>query len=443
MTDVCDIGSRLELFVDDWLVDSMSGTALKLHHPVPQETALDFDRPWEGSTSWAPVIIKEGDLYRLWYRAWPKDGMARQAYAESADGVRWERPSLGIVDFDGSTDNNLIWTGPGGNMCPFVDGNPDASPDQRYKGIVRSRVIHAVASPDGIHWSLMQDEPVMTESPFDSPNVAFWDTNRGEYVAYTRGVAGRGSFKGGVRWIRRTTSKDFREWTPLELIDAGDTPFEHLYTNACVQYERAPGTYLMFPSRFVVDRVPDPDWSYSTGVSDIVFMSSRDGLHFDRSFMEAFIRPGLDRNNWHDRGIYVERGILQTSPEELSIYGMENSHLDSMRIRRYALRTDGFVSVRAGYAGGEFATEPFRFARSNLTINFSTSAVGSVRVEMQDSDGYPVPGHTLDNCPPMYGDSIERVVSWNGVTDVSAMAGRPVRLRFVIKDADLYAFKFR
>ena len=123
--------------MDDWLVDSMSGTALKLHHPVPQETALDFDRPWEGSTSWAPVIDKEGDLYRLWYRAWPKDGKARQAYAESADGVRWERPSLGIVDFKGSTDNNLIWTEPGGNMCPFLDGNPDASPDQRYKGIVR------------------------------------------------------------------------------------------------------------------------------------------------------------------------------------------------------------------------------------------------------------------------------------------------------------------
>ena len=145
-------------------------------------------------------------------------------------------------------------------MCPFLDGNPDAPPEQRYKGIVRSRVIHAVASPDGIHWSLIREEPVMTDWPFDSPNVAFWDTNRGEYVAYTRGIAGKGSFKGGVRWIRRATSKDFLNWTPLELIDPGDTPYEHLYTNACTQYFRAPHIYLMFPKRFVPDRKVNEDW---------------------------------------------------------------------------------------------------------------------------------------------------------------------------------------
>ena len=446
---VTDIGTNRQLFVDDYWIAESRGVERRLHSPERREVAIAGDRPWDTGACCAG-FMQDGDRYRVWYRCDHDPSMHLKrsghdtAYAESADGIHWEKPDLGLFEVNGSTANNLVWMGPGANMVPFRDPNPDVPDDERYKTIVRGNaVVRTLASPDGIRWRLLQDEPILTDGPFDSVNIAFWDIWRHEYVAYTRGVAGRGSFKGGVRWIRRTTSKDFREWTPLELIDAGDTPFEHLYTNACVQYERAPGTYLMFPSRFVVDRVPDPDWSYSTGVSDIVFMSSRDGLHFDRSFMEAFIRPGLDRNNWHDRGIYVERGILQTSPEELSIYGMENSHLDSMRIRRYALRTDGFVSVRAGYAGGEFATEPFRFARSNLTINFSTSAVGSVRVEMQDSDGYPVPGHTLDNCPPMYGDSIERVVSWNGVTDVSAMAGRPVRLRFVIKDADLYAFKFR
>ena len=200
----------------------------------------------------------------------------------------------------------------------------------------------------------------------------------------------------------------------------------------------------MFPSRFVVDRVPDPDWAYSTGVSDIVFMSSRDGLHFDRSFMEAFVRPGLDKNNWHDRGIYMERGILQTSPEELSIYGMEHSHLDSMRIRRYALRTDGFVSVRAGYGGRRVrhAAIPVRAQQPDDQLLDFGDRIGQRR-DAGRRTAIPVPGHTLDDCSPMYGDSIERVVSWNGVTDVSAMAGRPVRLRFVIKDADLYAFKFR
>jgi hypothetical protein len=229
----------------------------------------------------------------------------------------------------------------------------------------------------------------------------------------------------------------------LESIDTGETPDEHFYTNACVQYERAPGTYLMFPSRFVVDRNPDPDWTYSDGVSDIVFMSSRDGLHFDRSMRDAFIRPGTDQNNWHDRGVYIETGILQTSPTEMSLYGMENSHLPSQRIRRYALRTDGFVSVNAGFDGGEFLTKPLVFDGGELELNYSTSAVGSVQVEIQDTEGNALQGYGLADCPEMFGDEIDGVMAWNAGTGVGDLAGKAVRLRFVLKDADLYAFRFR
>lgn len=328
-------------------------------------------------------------------------------------------------------------------MVPFRDANPDVPDDERYKAIVRAGDVFALVSPDGLHWRLMHEEPILTDRPFDSTNVSFWDLWRDEYVAYTRGVAGEGNFKGGVRWIRRSTSRDFRHWTPLESINTGDTPFEHLYTNACTAYERAPGIYLMFPSRFVFERSPDPDWTYSPGVNDIVFMSSRDGINFDRSFMEGFIRPGLDPNNWHDRGIYIERGILQTSLTELSLYGMENSHLPSMGMRRYTLRTDGFVSVNAGYAGGEFTTHPLIFSANELELNYSTSAVGFVKVEIQDAEGQPQPGFALGDCPEIFGDEIEGVVRWEAGADVSALAGKPLRLRFVLKDADLFAFRFR
>ena len=328
-------------------------------------------------------------------------------------------------------------------MSPFLDLNPDAPDEERYKAIVRTSDILALVSPDGLRWRLMQDDPILTDRPFDSHNIAFWDAEREEYVAYTRGVAGKGNFKNGVRWIRRATSKDFRRWTPLEPIDAGDTPFEHLYTNACVPYERAPGTYLMFPTRFVPEREPIPDWEYGSGVNDIVFMSSRDGIHFDRSFMEAFVRPGLDEGNWHERGIYMERGILQTSPEELSLYSMANWRLPTVHIRRFSLRTDGFVSVRAGYAGGEFVTRPLIFAEDTLKLNFSTSAVGSLRVEIQDTEGYPQPGFTLDACPEIFGDEIDGTVEWEGGGDTRSLAGQPVRLRFVLKDADLFAFRFQ
>ena len=196
---------------------------------------------------------------------------------------------------------------------------------------------------------------------------------------YTRGAAGSGgSFYGGYRWIRRATSEDYLKWTFLEPIDTGVPPSDHLYTNAFTPYPRAPGTSLMFPSRLVLERSPDPEWAstYFPGINDIVFMSSRDGIHFDRSFMEAWIRPGPEEENWHERGIYVGSGIVQTSPEEMSVYSRQHSRLPTAHLRRYSLRTDGFVSMSAGYGRGSFTTRPFVFSGEELELNYSTSAVG-------------------------------------------------------------------
>ena len=443
-----DIGTDRQLFVDDFWIAESSGVERRLHPPVRREAAIPAEKPWEkGGVSYM-VTWREGSRFRAWYRCdreMPIQGARTPliAYAEGDDGIRWEKPDLGLIDFEGSTHNNLVWAGPGNNMAPFLDGNPGAPDDERYKAIVRTRQVLALVSPDGLRWRPAQDEPVLTDEPFDSHNIAFWDTWRGEYVAYTRGVAGAGSFQGGVRWIRRATSKDFLHWGPLEPIDAGDTPLEHLYTNACVQYGRAPGMYLMFPSRFVPERAPQPDWPYGSGVSDVVFMSSRDGLRFDRSFMEAFVRPGPEEANWHERAIYMERGILQTSPTEMSMYGMTHWRMPDVCIRRYALRTDGFVSVNARYGGGEFVTRPLTFTGRELELNYATSAVGHVRVEIQDADGWPAPGLGLSDAGEMYGDKIEGIVSWGGNADVGALAGRPVRLKFAMKDADVYAFRFR
>ena len=285
-----NIGTDRQLFVDDFWIAEYSGVSRRLHPPQKRETVLEREKPWEQDSVSYMGTLKEGDVFRAYYRCRDLDagGLEMTAYQESADGIQWTKPNLGIFEFEGSRDNNIIWMGPGANMAPFKDPLPGVPEDERYKAVVRKRDLWALVSPDGLNWRLMQENPISTDRPFDSFNVAFWDPWREEYVAYTRGVAGsEGSFLGGVRWIRRSTSKDFRTWTAFESIDAGDTPFEHLYTNACVAYERAPGTYLMFPSRFVPDREPTPDWPAGPGVNDIVFMSSRDGIHFDRSFMEA------------------------------------------------------------------------------------------------------------------------------------------------------------
>ena len=452
-----NIGTRRQLFVDDFWIDHSEGVTRRLHEPVRRDVAIAAEHPWERDGVSYMVAFREGDRFRGWYRCDAKMYVRKKrqvliAYAESSDGIHWEKPVLGLIEFAGCRENNLVWTGPGNNMSPFRDDAPDVPGEERYKAIVRDRPgVFALVSPDGLRWRLMQEEPILTEGPFDSHNIAFRDAWKDEYVIYCRGVAGEGNFSGGVRWIRRTTSQDFRTWTRLEPIDVGDTPFEHLYTNATVPYYRAPHIYLSFPKRFVTYRIPqhlDPapaaEWP---GLSDGVLMSSRDGVHWHR-FMEAFIRPGRERRNWIHRNGLVARGIVPTAPGELSLYLVQHYTYPSAHLQRVVVRTDGFASASAGYPGGELITKPFRFSGENLVLNYSTSAAGSIRVEVQDVNGNPVPELSLTESVPIWGDELAGKAGWiygGKVREkpLRRVAGKTVRLRFVLQDADLYSFRFR
>lgn len=136
--------------------------------------------------------------------------------------------------------------------------------------------------------------------------------------------------------------------------------------------------------------------------------------------------------------------LLLCMPNELSIYVSEGCWTGtSAQLRRYMLRIDGFASVQATMSGGEWVMKPIEFAGKELVINFSTSAAGSIRIEIQDEAGKPIDGFALADCPELFGNSIERTVGWKNGTDVSSISGKPVRLRFVLKDADLYSFRFR
>lgn len=127
----------------------------------------------------------------------------------------------------------------------------------------------------------------------------------------------------------------------------------------------------------------------------------------------------------------------------MSIYVEHNYGQPTCHLERYTLPTDRFASVNAPYRGGEFVTNPLKFAGENLTINFSTSVAGYIRVEIQDQSGKPIPSYTLADSRALVGNEIERVVSWANGPDVSRLAGTPVRVRFVMKDADLYALHFK
>jgi hypothetical protein len=178
-------------------------------------------------------------------------------------------------------------------------------------------------------------------------------------------------------------------------------------------------------------------------------MSSRDGVHFDR-WNEAFLRPGPERpETWLYGHNYIAWHAVETeselpgAPSELSLYAAEGTWTgDGNAIRRYTLRLDGFVSIHAGWKGGELLTHPLRFDGDRLNLNFATSAAGSIRVEIQEADGTPIPGFQLDECAEVFGDTIERTVGWKHGPDVSRLAGHNVRLRFVLQDADLYSLRF-
>ena len=446
------IGHIRQLFVDRHLIDSLHDVRHVLHQPERREPIIEIDKAWEvGGVAYAVLFVDDG-IFRAWYRCTPEadtnsTAKSLTAYAESDDGITWRKPSLGLLEFQGSTENNLVSDDPDlVNFAPFKDA--DAPAAERYKAIGRRGAIFTAVSPDGLHWS-KRPEPVQEKGPFDSHNIAFRDPCTSKYLMYTRGirkdgVAGHGvevDFKQGVRWIRRAESDDFIDWSRLELVETGDETLEHLYTNSCVPYERSEGLYLMFPSRFVNGRSPTPDWPYP-GVSDAVLMSSRDNKHFDRTFKEAWLRPGCDPDNWHERSVYIMRGILDTGPNELSLYASDHWRLPSNAIRRLVQRKDGFASLQAGYVGGEVLTRPMVFSGGELRLNLSTSAAGSVRVEVQDEEGQPLPGLALADCEEIVHDDIDRPVRWNSDADLAEIAGRPVRLRFALCDADLYAFRF-
>lgn len=496
-----DIGSRLELFVDEFLIEEWKGGAeLRLHEPVPREIVLTHDELWEGNASCNHTVFQDGDRYRMYYRGsaldvtggklnanpnFPRRGK-RCCYAESEDGIRWRKPRLNLFEYRGSKANNIVAPGPGGligNVKPngealvvFKDDNPDAAPDARYKAFAvadRSFTfgLLALKSPDGIQWTSLADQPVITIGAFDSMNLAFWDTERREYRAYYRvftgGTTDGKAWKpGGLRAVRTATSQDFIHWTNHTDLIYEDSPEEQLYNFQIKPYHRAPHIFVGFPMRYLelgwsdsMRALPDAEHRatrasieprFGTAITEGLFMASRDGVTFKR-WNEAFLRPGPERSGtwnyahqliaWH---VVETRSDLAGAPNELSLYAPESIWTaDGSQLRRYTLRMDGFVSVHAPMRGGELLTRPLIFNGDELILNFSSSAAGGIRVELQSDDGRILPGFALADSAPIFGDSVQRKATWKNGGDLSGLKGRPVRLRFSLQDADLYSFQFR
>ncbi|MCA9064290.1 MAG: hypothetical protein KDA96_14570 [Planctomycetaceae bacterium] len=468
-----DIGGRRELFVDHFLVDQLHGVRLQLHSPHDDGIAFAFDKPWEGPFSgYVTIVTLEDGRLRAYYRGKAianRDGSEEEVtcVAESHDGRTWTKPELGLFEVGGTRQNNVVLMNANTsthNFCPFRDRRPGIPEEERFKafgGTMDGGGLVAWKSADGYRWQKLADSPVITREMvpfkymFDSQNVPFWSEAEGKYVAYYR------VFENGIRRIVRSESTDFLTWTPPVLLGyrhpGGDVPIEHLYTNQTSPYFRAPHLYVSIAARFMPGRQVLSDEQarainvnpgYFKDTSDAILMTTRpvEGTEhsgvYDRTFPEGYIRGGIGARNWVSRTNYPALNVVPTGPTEMSVFVNQDYAQPTAHLRRYSLRTDGFASLHCGYGGGHLITRPLIFSGRQLSLNFSTSAAGEVKVGFADPGGTPIPGFSVEDCQMQIGNELDRIVTWKSGADLSLLAGRPVRLLISMKDADVFSFQF-
>jgi hypothetical protein len=480
---VADIGHTRQLFLDDLLVERMEGLSRRLNPAYqPEENLIAQDKPWETvRATLYNSVLEYGGAYHMWYCAYggatpdsEEIGPRLECYAVSTDGIRWEKPALGLVEFQGSKANNIVRVYSIGQV--FVDPFDDAR--RRFKSIqyqaprpyagwapgaeVKGNAIYLAYSPDGRHWDL-EREPVL---PFYSgaPSSTVWDERLGKWVVYVRvNPPGHATdpWKSHLAYGRVEVGRDAlarpypftadpakkrnqfgsfggptNEFPVVLEADQAD-PDHQVYTMNAVRY---PGTdfYLAFPG-FWYPNTSDKD--------DVQFAFSRDGIHWQRPLREPVIRLGRPGSGTQGY-VCAAEGFVRRGDEIWLYYGgLPERHLSpnvnwESVTARAIFRLDGFVSLDADQRGGRFLTRPFRFQGHFLELNVDTSAGGVARVAMQDAGGRAIPGYSLEECHPMNGNSVRMRASWLGRTDVGQLEGSVVRLAVTLRGARLYAFQF-
>ncbi|MFA6929436.1 MAG: GntR family transcriptional regulator [Lentisphaeria bacterium] len=428
------IGNRRELFIDDFVTDQRNNLTLQLHEPKAQLPVAS--QP----TGYYMTMLQQDGIIHCYSRRnfldytgsdspyLVKPGFTNEytAYFQSKGGITFLEPPLFLYDC-GIPNVALCMQIGIHNFSPFYDSNPKCPDDERFKAIAGVSDIgglYCFCSPDCYHFQ--RREKVMIEPRkewgycFDSQNVIFWSEVEGCYVCYFRVNITPDGRK--LRSFCKGTSPDLVNWefTQLEV----NLENEHLYVSLIAPYPRAPHIYIGTPTRYCEER---------GSATDIALIFSREGRKIARPSNEAWIRPGLNTERWKNRSNYLAYNVVQTSPSELSYY-----HILSKV--RYTLRTDGYCSLHAGYAEGEWLSKPLQYKNGKLEFNLATSVMGSFKVELQNSDGVPIKGCTMDESEIFYGDSIAYTPSWNGYSKLPFKKGDIFRIRCLARECDVFSF---
>lgn len=475
------IGQQRQFFFDSSIIESLENTRHRLNPAVKlaDNPVIKRDRPWEGPDMRLAWVIYDHRLgkFRMRYSAgvFRTDGRdekgeiivkgegdeeaAKRVVCEafSDDGVHWEKPNLGLVEFQGSTDNNIL---PESALYYYLfEDVRDPDPARRYKAQVRTgsydgdgMTFDMYFSPDAYTWTAFAGNPIIdTEGQhgrWGPTDFMGWDPIRQVYAAHMENNYHMHSPYRKHRLIGRSESPDMIHWSEPETIitlderDYPDTEFYHLPVTV---HE---GWYLGFL------------WHFSTTNTqhEPYFVFSRDGIHYDRTFREPIIRRG-DNGRFDHVSIYANRPIIHgdevlcyytgtnwRSPEQLLVLGDRAE----AKIGLARLPLDGFVSLEG--ARGEFSvvtTRTFTFTGDELVLNMRAALQQwgawpcEVKVEILDGRHAPFDGFGFDEADVLTTTDVNQVVTWGGRSDVSALAGRPVRLKIHFKNAKIYAFQFR
>lgn len=444
-----DVGRQL--FVDDFLVADT--TLRRTYHQAeyyPENPVLRPDQPWEiesesqGHPAPTAMVFSDGvwydpaaKLFKMWYMA----GYCKAtAYAQSQDGLHWEKPVLDVVP-----GTNLVHTERRDSSTVWLDlEEPD--PARRYKLFLYNQATGGKAlsvyfSADGIHWS----ECAGRSGPLGDRSTVFYNPFRKVWVYGLRGGAeGIGRLRqywehADVLAAARWEAGQPPFWVGADRLDPPradlNTPCE-LYNLDAVAYES------VLIGLFDIWRGQPEDRAKP---NELCVGFSRDGFHWHRPVREAFIPVSERVGDWNWGNVQSAGGCCLVVGDKLHFYvsgrkGVPGSKSSGVSATGLALlRRDGFASMDADAAGGVLTTRPVRFSGKYLFVN-ADAAGGEVRVEVLGEDGQSVAPFTLDTCRAVTADATAQRIAWEGAPDLASLTGKPVRFRFQARSARLFAF---
>jgi hypothetical protein len=457
-----EIGHTPQFFIDDYIVDNR--WSLK---PKTEEVVRVFHAPKKhernplfGGDCGYPSVVREADTgtFKLWYQTHSRQSVADEktakyaiAYAESKDGLTWTRPELGLIDWNGTKANNIVWKGHANFRASgqqILDLPESARRGFRYVmayhtsgGKRNENGIHVVGSHDGIHWDKASDTQVLNISS-DTVNSVIFDPVRGEFAMFCRAkdryIAGQTGmlYQGESRRIARVAGKDLWSlWqdSPQAILIPDEVDLAH-------GFNRFYGMTARYHAGITFGFV----WSFKLNTDIWTELAwSRDGVSFERLPTRPRLIDLGAAGTWDDGMVFGSSDWIEVGDEWWLYYaGWDGPHETREREGRIGLATmrkEGFVSLRGMRGGGVVATRKLVWPGGELVVN-ADAGNGELKVSVTDEKRKVVPGFDYTDCEPLTGNAVAHPVKWRGAS-LDSMRGKVLRLEFQLREADLYTFR--